>query len=264
MGQTVLLLRRRTQTIGADKFAKLGEHLGIKGKLQRTDDAVMLKDDTRALAYAQPCAKLAGLLFFADQSVAWGEVTEKVVTDKRARDWAGALLEKFELLPAKNDDRKIRFDFELTAAQTEGVVFDGKARRRVKAKTDVGASIAVNGIPVVGPRGKVRMLFKATERPVMMHVGLWESLAVYEERELVSEHEVVRVVRDKLELRSECGKRNYDVRDVKLVYYADEFAGGPDLLAPWYFIEVELRDPRHGGPEPVQGPRQVMRVPAFR
>lgn len=264
MEKTVLLLRRKTRTMSADKFAKLGEHLRIKGKPLVTDDAVMLKDDTRAVAYAQSCGKLAGLLFYADQSVAWGEVTDKVVADKRARDWAGALLEKFDLLPTKSDDRKITFDFALTAAQTEAVVFDGKARKRVKAKTDVGADIAVNGLPVVGPRGKVRMIFKTAEQPVMMHVGLWESLSVYEERELVSEHDVVRTVRDKLESRSECGQRNYDVRDVRLVYFAHEFAGGPDLLSPWYFVEVELRDPRHDGPGEAQGPRQVMRIPAYR
>ena len=264
MGETVLVLRRKTQSMSADRLTKLGEHLGIKGKPLRTDDAVILKDDSRALAYAQSCGKLAGLLFYADQSVAWGEVVDKVLPDKRARDWAGALLEKFELLPAKSEDRKIAFDFALTAGQTEAVVFDGKARKRLKAKTDVGADIAVNGIPVVGPRGKVRMVFKAAERPVMMHVGLWESLTVYEERELVSAHDVVRTVRDKLASRTECGKRDYDVRDVRLVYYAHEFAGGPDLLAPWYFVEVELREPRHGGTDDAQGPRQVMRIPAYR
>ena len=261
---TVLVLRRKTRAMSAEAVARLGDHMGIKGKPVFTDDAVLLKDDTRALAYSQSCGKLAGLLFYADQSVAWAEVADKLVADKRARDWAGALLDKFKLLPAKSDDGKIALDFALTADQTEAVVFDGKARKRVKAKTDVGATIAVNGIPVVGPRGKVRMIFKSAERPVMMHVALWESLSVYEERELVSEHDVVRTVRDKLDSRTECSKRNYDVRDVRLVYYAHEFAGGPDLLAPWYFVEVQLRDPRHNDARDAQGPRQVMRIPAYR
>ena len=211
MSKTVLVLRRKTRAMDADRFVKLGEHLGIKGEPLNSEDAVVLKDDSRTIAYAQSCGKFAGLLFYADQRVAWGEATGKLLSDKRARDWAGALLKKFNLLPEKSDDRKIAFDFALTALETEAVVFDGNARKQVKAKTDVGADIAINGIPVVGPRGKVRIIFKAAEQPVMMHVALWETLSIYEERDLVSEHDVVRTVRDKLKSRSECGKRTYDV-----------------------------------------------------
>jgi hypothetical protein len=97
-----------------------------------------------------------------------------------------------------------------------------------------------------------------------MHVGLWDSLSVYDERTLVSENDVVRTVRDKLATRNECHKRNYDVRDVRLVYHADEFAGAPDLLAPWYFVEVELRDEHDKSRGETQGPRQVLRIPAHR
>ena len=48
------------------------------------------------------------------------------------------------------------------------------------------------------------------------------------------------------------------------VYWADAFTGGPDLLAPWYFAEIEHTDPRYDGKDPIQGPRQVLRLPAFR
>lgn len=264
MEKTVLLLRRKTRPMDAGKSAKLGEHLGIKGKPVETDEAVCLKDDARTMAYAQSCAKFAGLLFFTDQSVSLGEITEKVVPEERARAWAGAFLEKFDLLPAKGEDERIALEFALTAGQTEAIVFDGKERKRVKAKTDIGADISVNGIPVVGPRGKVRMTFKAAETPALMHVGLWDSLSVYDERTLVSENDVVRTVRDKLATRNECHKRNYDVRDVRLVYHADEFAGAPDLLAPWYFVEVELRDEHDKARGETQGPRQVLRIPAHR
>jgi hypothetical protein len=261
---SVFLFRRKAQRINAEKFSKLASHLGVKGKPLQTDEAVLLKDDLRTLAYAGPCAKFAGLLFYADQTTAWGECTEKLVPDKRARDWAMNLLEKFDLLPQESTDDKIRVDFELTSSQTEAVVFDGKQRRRMKAKTDVASSISVNGIPVVGARGKVRMIFKAQERPSMIHVGLWEALSVHEERELVREHDVVRAVRDRLDQRTKCQDKAYDVRDVRLVYFADEYGGGPDLLAPSYFIELEFRDPRYSGKLPIQGPRQVVRVPAYR
>jgi hypothetical protein len=250
--------------MSADKLGKLAEHLGLKVSPKQTDEAIVATDDTRALAYAQPCAKFAGLLFYADQSVSWGECKEKLVSDKQARDWGTNLLEKFDLLPKQSDDKKINLSFELKSWQTEAVVFDGKERRREKAKTDVASNISLNGISVDGPRAKVRMIFKSGKSPVMLHVGLWEKLSVYEERELVREHDIIRTVREKLAQRSDCKSRTYDVRDVRLVYFANEYNGGPDLLTPSYFVEVEFLDPRYAGKESIQGPRQVLRLPAFR
>ncbi len=264
MSQSVILFKRQAQRMKADQLGKLGEHLGIRVQPAETDEAIVVKDDTHALAYAQPCAKFAGLLFYADQSVAWGEVNEKVVSDKRARDWGTTLLDEFDLLPRQSDDKQINFSFELKSWETEAVVFDGRERRRRKVKTDVASDIMLNGIPVVGPRGKVRMIFKSEASPVMLHVGLWEKLSVYEERELVREHDIIRTVREKLAQRNDCNARTYDVRDVKLVYFANEYGGGPDLLTPSYFVEVEFRDSHYTGKESIQGPRQVLRLPAFR
>jgi len=265
MSESVFLFKRKAQRMSADKLGKLAEHLGFRGSAKETDEAIVAKDDVRTLAYAQPCAKFAGLLFYTDQSVAWGECSdEKLVSDRQARDWGNRLLEGFELLPKRSDDEKIKLSFELKSWQTEGIVFDGKERRRMKAKTDVASDVSLNGIPVVGPRGKVRMIFKRDESPVMLHVGLWDQLSVYEERELVREHDVVSTVREKLAQRSERSARSYDVRDVRLVYFADEYNGGPDLLTPSYFVEVEFMAPRHAGKEAIQGPRQVLRLPAFR
>jgi hypothetical protein len=44
---------------------------------------------------------------------------------------------------------------------------------------------------------------------------------------------------------------------------ADEFRGAPDLLAPYYLVEVQ--SPMRG-PRAVEGhaPRQLLRVPAWR
>ncbi|WP_298273527.1 hypothetical protein [Geobacter sp.] len=263
MADSIFLYKRTTKRLTPDIFTKLAASLNLKGKAAETDEALFIGDGTRSLAFARPCATFAGLLFFADQSVSWGECAEKPVSETRARSWAGELLKKFDLAP-KGGDERIRLDFDLEAFQTEAVVFNGKERRLVKAKTDVMSKIALNGVPVVGPRGKVRMIFKETERPVMMHVGLWEGLDVFEERELVREHDVLRAVREGLARRDECGKRPYDIRDVRLVYFADEYRGGPDLLAPEYHVEVEFRDPRRTEKEQIQGPRQVVRLPAYR
>lgn len=264
MTKSIFLFKRSVATMPADRFVKLASSLRLKGEPANTDEALFLRDETRALAYAQPCAKFAGLLFYADQSVAWGEPTEKLVSEERARTWAAELLKKFSLLPKQDDTENIRLEVDLAGVQAPAVAFDGKERRQVKVKTDVISKIALNGIPVVGPRGTVRMIFKSDERPVMMHVGLWESLAVFEEREMVREHDVVRTVHERLTQRSDCASRPYKVNDVRLVYFADEFRGGPDLLTPEYHVEVELRDPRAKGKESLQGPRQVIRLPAYR
>ena len=264
MADSIYLFKRTTKKLPPELFTKLAAHLNIKGKPAETDEAFFIGDGIRALAFARSCATFAGLLFFADQSVAWGECTDKPVSEARARSWASDLFKKFDLAPKGGDDKRIRLDFGLEAFQSEAVVFNGKERRRVKAKTDVMAKIALNGVPVVGPRGKVRMIFKEAERPVMVHAGTWDGLSVFEERELVRDHDVVRAVRDGLARREECGKRPYCIRDVRLVYFADEFRGGPDLLAPEYHVEVEFRDPRYSGKEQIQGPRQVVRLPAYR
>lgn len=64
--------------------------------------------------------------------------------------------------------------------------------------------------------------------------------------------------------RKDCSSRPSRLVSLRLVYWADEFKGGPDLLAPWYFAEIEHSDPRYAGKEPIQGPRQLLRIPAFR
>lgn len=264
MAETIHLFKRKTRKLGAGQIDALARSLRIKGKAQNTEEALFCHDSTRTLAYAQPCTRFAGLLYFADQSVAWGEATGKVLGAKRAQAWSEDVLEKFELRPQPQDDERIRFEFKLEAVETEAVVFDGKNRRSVKAKTDVMSHALLNGIPVVGPRAKARFIFKANELPVMMHVGFWESLVVHEERELVREHDVARCIGDRLSQRNRCEGRDYRLCDMRLVYMADEFRSAPDLLSPEYLVEIELRDQQHDCKNPPIPPRQVIRLPAFR
>jgi hypothetical protein len=264
MGESIHLFKRRTRSFDAKQFEGLARHLGIKGKSQNSDEALLHNGDARTLAYAQPCSRFAGLLFFVDQSVAWGEASGKVLSAKRAQAWSEELLDKFELRPRRPEDDRIRFEFGLEARETEAVVFDGKERRRVKAKTDVVSQATLNGIPVVGPRAKARLVFKEDALPVMAHIGLWDSLTVHEERERVREHDVARVIGERLSERNRCEGKAYRLCDLRLVYMADEFHGGPDLLSPEYLVEIELQDPRHGGENAPIPPRQVLRIPAWR
>ena len=264
MANSIHLFKRTTRALDGARIDKLARSLGIRGKAAATDEALCCGDGRRMLAYAQPCTRFAGLLFFADQTVAWGEVGGKVVRAERARAWTEEMLDKFALRPRPADDDRIRFEFSLEARETEAVLFDGKERRRVKAKTDVMSRAAINGVQVVGPRAKARLVFKSEERPVMMHVGLWESLAVHEERELVREHEIARAVGERLAGRNEREGKAYRLHGIRLVYMAGEFRGAPDLLAPEYLVEIELADPRHDERYPPIPPRQVIRLPAFR
>jgi len=264
MAETIHLFKRRTRKLDPKLFDGLARHLGLEGKGQDSEEALFWSGGARTLAYAQPCTRFAGLLFFVDQSVSWGEAGGKVLSAKRAQAWTQELLDKFELRPRQPDDERIRFEFALEARETEAVVFDGKERRAVKAKTDVLSNAVLNGIPVVGPRAKARLIFKEDARPVMAHVALWDSLAVHEERELVREHDVARTIAEKLADRNRCQEKAYRLCDMRLVYMAGEFNGGPDLLMPEYLVEIELQDPRHDERNAPIPPRQVLRIPAWR
>jgi hypothetical protein len=263
MARMVMLYRRHGNRLREDRFGALAQRLlGRSTEIKQTDDALFAQDSERALAFGQPCARMAGVLFYVDQAVAWAEPVERTLPADHARAWAESFLREGELYPGEAEGGELRF--ELDARQTEGIVFDGRERRRMPVTTDVLSRISLDGIEVTGPRAKLRTTFKADERPVMVHAGFWERLSRHEERELVSEHDVASVIRDRLADRKDSQARTAKLVDLRLVYWADEFSGGPDLLAPWYFGEVELTDPRYTGDYPIQGPRQVLRIPAFR
>jgi len=264
MAKSIQLFKRKTRTLGTEAMDAIARQLRVDGNALNTDESLFYNDGKRTLAYAQPYTRFAGLLFFADQSVAWGEAGGKVLNANRAQAWSEELLEKFDLRPQPSENENIRLEFKLEAQETEAVVFDGKERRRIKAKTDVTSHVSLNGIPVVGPRAKARLVFKEAELPVMMHVALWESLAVHEERELAREHDVMHSISERLAKRERCEGKTYRLCDMRLVYMADEFRGSPDLLTPEYLVEIELRDQRHDGRDPPIPPRQVIRMPAFR
>jgi hypothetical protein len=260
---TVTLFRMHLAQPTTEAIKGLARALGVEGEPKDSPEGVALAGERGVLTYAAPCGRMGGVFFFADPSASLAEPAKRPIDPAAAKKWAKGFLERNALLPRK-DGNGPKVEIDLDASTTEAIVFDGKERRRVPAKTDLTSRITLDGIPVSGPRAKIRMVFKDDERPVFIHRGLWDALEPYEERELIREHDAVATIDDLLTTRKDCGAVTYGVANVRLAYFAREFAGAPDLLAPYYFIDVESRtaDPRAAGP--VQGPRQTIWFPAYR
>jgi len=259
----IFLYKTQAQRMPKNNFSKMAEMMGMGKKIVETEEALAVHDGTRALVYGQPCATMAGVLFYTDNEKSLGEIPEKTLDTKIAKRWSDDFLKGFNLLPKKTEDERIDLKFETTVYYTEAVTFDGKKRERVKVNTEIASRISLNGIPVIGPRAKLRMAFKDKEKPVMIHRGLWERIDVYEERERIREHDVVSAVKESL-CKRRCDKSFYDIRDIRLAYFAREFSGGPDVLAPHYFIEIEFPDDIAEKSRRTQGPRQILHLPAYR
>jgi len=259
----IYLYKLKPEKMQSDKFTKISRELGIKNKAVETDEAMAVHDSIQALAYAQPTAKFAGLLFYTDQSKGTADEVKKLIDKKSALKWAGRFLERFDLLPKQSKDERIKLNIETICDQTQAIVFDGKERSKKKIKTEIHSKITLNDIPVEGPRSKIRMIFKDEAKPIMMHLGMWESIEIFEERELIREHDVFTIVKEKLAQRHK-DDMNYDIVDIKLAYYADEFKGGPDLLVPYYFVEIEHEDKKARAVGITDGPKKIIPIPAYR
>jgi hypothetical protein len=260
---TVTLFRMHHEQPTADALLKIAKALGIKGEAKESPEGLALAGDGGVLAHAAPCTRLGGVLFYADPSASLAEPAKRPVAPEAAKKWADRFLESNGLLPKPTDDGR-GAEIEISAALTEAVVFDGKERKRVPAKTDVTSAITLDGIPVIGARAKVRMVFKDDDRPVFLHRGLWDALEPYEERELVRAHDAAAAVDGLLGNRKDCRDVGHSVGDVRLAYFAREFAGAPDLLAPYYFVDVEFKNVDGRAAGEVQGPRQTIWFPAYR
>ncbi len=259
----VFIYKTKSQQLKPEQFTKIARNLGIRKKLVQTDEALAVHDSDCALVYGQPGSKFGGVLFFTDQSKSMGEMTEKLPDSKKVKRWADEFLNEFKLIPEKSKDRTIRFNLSTMGTQTHAITFDGKERKKKKIKTEIKSKITLNDVAVVGPRAKVRMVFNDPKRPLMIHCGLWKHIEVFEKRELVREHDIIKVIKEKLARREE-RKVCYDVVDIKLAYFAREFEGGPDLLAPYYFIEIEFEDEKGRESGISQGPKQIFWLPAYR
>lgn len=254
----------RTEPMKKDRFAAIAAHLGVRGEMAATGDALFVQDKERALAYALPGSRFAGLLFFTDtsQGVA-SPVPGRLPGDKVVAEWAGAFLKRFQLLPIQSDKAQVKATFASRTFTRESVIEDGEKGvklRRAPVAAEVAVDVGADGYHVTGPRARVRMAFKAARGPLWIHRGLWDTLEVYERRPLLSEDEVHRRLADRLTSRG-AARRAWRLVGMRLAYFAGEFRGGPDLLLPYYFADVEFRDPK-GEASDVQGPRQLIQMPA--
>ena len=133
----------------------------------------------------------------------------------------------------------------------------------MRARTDAGVRLRLNGLPVSGPRTRIRAVFGNDELPLMVHVAVWERLELHLEAELVRRHDVVSALERSIRGRTECNLA-VRIKDIRLVYAAsEEFQGRPDLLAPYYFVEGKSPH-RWSKGDPGQAPRQLLKIPAWR
>ncbi len=253
-----------TELMKKDRFAAIAAHLGVQGELTATGEAIFVQDKTRALAYAQPGSRFAGLLFFTDTSQGFASpVTGRLPGEKVVEEWAGDFLKRFQLLPVQADKGQVTATFTSRTLVRESVIEDGEKGgkpRRVPLAAEVAVEVGAHGYRVTGPRAKVRMAFKGARGPLWIHRGLWNTLDVFERRPLLSEDDAHRRLTDRLSGRGATG-RAWRLIGMRLAFFAGEFRGGPDLLLPYYFAEVEFRDPK-GDSREGQGPRQLIQLPA--
>ena len=256
--------RIQTEQLHKDKFVAIADHLGMRAEVKATPAALFMQDKERSLAYALPGARLGGLLFFIDQSQGLGTLVERAPGHEEVERWTREFLERFQLGPRDSSSDRIRTTMGTRVLRTEAMQ-EGQDRsdvRRVPVKTDVVSDLRLNDHHVTGPRAKIRLIFKHARQPACIHRSLWEKLEVFDERPMLSEDEAYHRVSNRIARRGQASK-NWRMLNMRLAYYADELSGAPDLLLPYYFIEVEYRDPKSVEPRR-QGARQLIKVPASR
>lgn len=257
------IFRTKPKRMDAEQFMGISRSLGISEKFMQSDEGLAMHDGTHSLVYSQPGTRFGGLLFYTNQSESLGAVCEKLVDEESAKAWVYSFLKDFDLLPHRSRDERIAFKLGVSASPTKSVTFDGKEKQKAKVNIEFISRITLNSIPVTGPRGKIRMAFKEQETPILILRGLWETIDIYDEKEIVPDAEIVKAVSERL-LQRRNEKTNYRMVDIKLAYFAGEFRSEPDLLEPYYFVEVEFDDPKAREVGIKQGPRQMIRLPACR
>lgn len=259
----VYIYKTKPGKIHRSDFLKIAKKLGLGKKVVETDEAMAINNSEKALVYCQPGAKMGGTLFYTDQTQSMGAITKRLVDEKSAKRWSDKFLKDFDLLPREVDDERIEFEFRTGSYRANAVSFDGKERKTCKVKTEVSSKTTLNGIHVTGPRAKVRIVFKERDHPAMIHRGFWDTIEIFEERELVREHDIAKAVKEKLATRAK-NDNYHNILDIRLAYFATAFKGGPDLLAPYYFIDVAFEDQKSREMGIKDMPKQMLWLPAYR
>lgn len=261
---SIYIFKLKTARLEKSTVAAAAKELDIAESIQETDEVLAANTKSSTLIYAQPGSRFAGLFSYKDYSQGIADVTDKVVTVDEARAWSDAFVQRFALQPKEIQDERIRLDYEVISRQPEAVSFDGRERSYQKISSEIVAKIALNGIQVTGPRARLKITFKANaRRPAVIHRGLWDEIQLFEERELVRENDIAAAVKDRLAVRGKDAS-HYKLLDIRLAYFATEYTGGPDLLKPYYFVEVEFFPTNRESKARVAGPRQTLWLPAYR
>jgi hypothetical protein len=239
----ILIFKIKPQKLNNDRFIKIAQQLGIESKIIETEDAIAVYDSKRALAYAQPGARFGGFLFFTNQTQSIGDLDSKPLSTEIAKAWTEKFLFQHHLIPKEPREPKIKFQLKMQCFSNEAKLFDGKKRKSQWITTNAYSQIYLNGILVCGPRGRVRMIFKNNEIPIMIHCGIWSEIEIFEERELIPENVAIESLKANLTGRKDTNPIS-DISNVRLSYFAGEYTGGPDLLHPYYFMDVEFEDKR--------------------
>lgn len=264
---TIVIPRVRPAKFDADRLRVISEHFPVDGDIIENDEAIAISGRNRVIVHGQPSNRMAGLTtaFDGERSVIGpddspGETLRRkdVLDPQRASEIVKRLIEHAEL-GTTSTRSELAVDWQISASITEGVHFDGKERTRFPVKTDVRARVAINGLPVSGPRSGASALFTDTEEPLRFHATTWAALEKYDERTLVEKDDAIAELIASRADRHRT-KAHIEIAHAKLGYWAGEYCGGADVLEPSWFVEyVQVTEKRAGNE-----PRKLIRLPAVR
>jgi hypothetical protein len=263
---TIPIFRMSAPSFNAERVKTMARALGVDADTTTSAAGTVAHSDRHVLTAASPCSHEPGLVLYIDRDHSLGRIYETPLPPEEATKHAMELLSGLDLLPLAGGEGngKGRLVAEPEATVAEAVVFDGKERRRVPARTDFRLRLSLDGIPVNGPRTRVRVAYGTEPRPILVYRSLWDRLELHDEVELVGEHEVLTALDKSMRRRDDhVGRRTLHVHSVRLVYMADEYRGQPDLLTPTYLVEIEGPG-QPGTTASAGGPRQLLRLPAWR
>lgn len=261
---TILIPRVRPTRLDPDQLREFAARLRVEGELIATDEAIAIVDRERTVVHGQPNNRMGGLTTAVDTSTGIAPPAEgerDVLDPDKAAAIVRELLDGAGLGVARTRT-DLRLEATIGARITEGVHFDGKERRRFKAKTDVRARLTLDGIPISGPRSGVSATFTDDERPLRLLANSWDALEGYEEAELVDRDEVVGRLLEPTAARAERNgvrRPKTELISATLAYWAGEYCGGADVLQPCWFVEIATANGKDEA-----APRQLVRVPATR
>jgi hypothetical protein len=256
----VNIFRYRPRHMDADRFRSVARDLRLDGEFAQGEEGMVLHNKRQILTWSQPGAKFGGLLFFLDRDRSLAEPARELVRVESIQEYMSEFLERWHLMPVQG---RHEVSVRLAAKVTEAVIETGEKSEaeRVPMRVDVSSHVQLDGLPVIGPRAKVRAAFGDGKVPQFMHVGLWETVDLYKTGELIPKDRLHKIIDDRVRRREKPVELR--VRDINLAYWAREYRGGADLLEPYYFVEIEHLGTDEEHDEGGSGPRQVLQFLAY-